>query len=134
MKTIILFAIYIALIILVSFLFFFKNEPDQDILYGTIAPLMCSYGGYRVEEVDEIQTSGCFAITNQNYYRNVDQYKQRLVSESINNNMTPESYFQSIGWNCTSIKTYGTVYCLRNHSKCLILEGEGVCNIVNIET
>jgi hypothetical protein len=88
---------------------------------------ICYPGLYQIEWVDELNTqkiNNCYAFKNKIY----SKYERADILKSMN---TSKEYYESLYKDCEEVRTLGTLYCLKNKTKCLQLEGN-ICNLIDI--
>jgi hypothetical protein len=86
----------------------------------------CYYPFYQIEVVDSLQTDNCYAI------KNSIEKDRGLALDSLNHTgEDPYDYLMSHGLHCAEVNTHGLIYCLRDNSSCLEIEGK-ICNIINL--
>jgi hypothetical protein len=96
--------------------------------YGT-----CHWNYYEITYVDELNTIRCYATRNLGVL-NLSSYPGDMLTRSLELNQTMDEYFKSLGWNCYEEESLGSFYCLKDKSKCLMLEdNDKICTIFNLE-
>ncbi len=92
---------------------------------------ICPYHGFYVVYVEEIIHNNCYAIRNTpltfGETVNIDQTFKHPYDEIFDEN----DFYKGTKKYCGMITSYGTIYCLKDNSTCLMIE-EKICNIINV--
>lgn len=91
----------------------------------------CSYNGYVINYVNKIINENCYAIKQKGLDYSDKFIIRKSFEEPYHTVFTDEGLFIQYNTYCKNINTYGDLYCLKDNSTCLIIEGN-ICELFNI--
>lgn len=91
---------------------------------------ICRYRGFKIEYVDEALTENCYALINKDVRSGYYEY---LLNLSINNPYEEAMKKFIEEDRCNEFTATQTIYCLRNLTKCLLIEDNKICRLIEVK-
>ena len=92
----------------------------------------CELDVYTIEYVDEMYLDNCYAVKNQP----IEEYQKQEINQSFEYaELSAGRIWEIKNKNslCRDFETSGHLYCLRNKTKCLLIEDNKICGLIELK-